>query len=945
MTRRSAAGTSRETRSEGQNTFVEGGLFVETFPVRGPGARHQNKAAGYLPLDIPLADAGEIEITLEDVVDFEPSLQIGVDLDNNGTQDGYLVYEHVYLGNIWASSTIENNATFNAASPHEGGGGSAANGSIQQWVAAFPDAQIKHVGYSLGSGVVGSALITGLELGCNSYVFGDVTPVTVQECEGDHAVVASYGDDPEQGGWDFTDDTRANGSNEFVDGGILVKTVPDPIDGTLGQSKATGYLEIDQPLYQAGDDFGLELTNVSGGQIPGLNIGVDMDNDGDQDGYLVYEPGSYGERVWASNPLIAAFPGTAWPSDAAIPHRPAIGTVNQFLALFPAAQMTRVGYSLGSGAAGEVKITKVTLGCTDYTFDDAAPVLIEECTSYTTSAAYGDETNGWDFTETRTRGSNTWVDGGLKVTTIPDDTMLPQNQSKAAGYKAANLLLADAGTIDIDWTTISGTVPPSLQLGVDLDANGSFDGYLVYEPFYYGERLWASGGIQTGVTNGDFVGLPVSPGGDGGPIAGTLNDYLAAYPAAKIVAIGYSLGSGVVGSHVITKLSVGCVNYTFDDRAPVVIEECSAYTTAPVITNTAVQGWDFAQTRLRGENVWVPGGLRVTTFVDDTMMAQNQSKAAGYKNVDLLLSEAGTIDIDWTTISGTVPPSLQIGVDLDANGSFDGYLVYEPFYYGERLWASGGIQTGVTNGDFVGLPVSPGGDGGPIAGTLNQYLAAYPDAEITQVGYSLGSGVVGSHIITKLTLGCVNYTFNEVPYFIDVLEGAPFYSDVQWLARKKISLGYPEAGGTFSFHPVEDVSRQAMAQFLYRTAGSPAFTPPVTPSFTDVPASHPFYLPIEWMKDEGLANGNVDGTYGPMDSISRQAMAAFLYRAAGSPAFTPPAVATFSDVAVGSPFYAEIEWLKFAGIANGNEDGTFGPTDAVTRQAMAAFLHRASGEQ
>ena len=71
-------------------------------------------------------------------------------------------------------------------------------------------------------------------------------------------------------------------------------------------------------------------------------------------------------------------------------------------------------------------------------------------------------------------------------------------------------------------------------------------------------------------------------------------------------------------------------------------------------------------------------------------------------------------------------------------------------------------------------------------------------------------------------------------------------------------------------------------------------------------------------------------------------MAAFLYRFRGSPNGPKPicTVAPFTDVPVGAPFCGEISWMKSVGISNGNPDGTFHPTDTITRQAMAAFLHR-----
>jgi S-layer homology domain len=48
----------------------------------------------------------------------------------------------------------------------------------------------------------------------------------------------------------------------------------------------------------------------------------------------------------------------------------------------------------------------------------------------------------------------------------------------------------------------------------------------------------------------------------------------------------------------------------------------------------------------------------------------------------------------------------------------------------------------------------------------------------------------------------------------------------------------------------------------------------------------------------------------------------------------------FSDVPTDHPFFWDIQWLASTGITTGYEDGTFRPEEPVTRQAMAAFLHR-----
>jgi hypothetical protein len=172
--------------------------------------------------------------------------------------------------------------------------------------------------------------------------------------------------------------------------------------------------------------------------------------------------------------------------------------------------------------------------------------------------------------------------------------------------------------------------------------------------------------------------------------------------------------------------------------------------------------------------------------------------------------------------------------------------------------------------------------------------------------------------------------------FPDVPGNHPFCLDIEWLVNEGVTGGFTD--GTFK--PTFPVTRGSMAAFLYRYAGEPAFTPPAVATFPDVPTSHVFFKEIEWLVSEGITGGYDDGTYKPSVEISRGSMAAFLYRFAGEPAYTPPVTPSFSDVPLSHPFYKEIEWLAEVGITGGFNDGTFKPSQAVSRQAMAAFLHR-----
>jgi hypothetical protein len=151
---------------------------------------------------------------------------------------------------------------------------------------------------------------------------------------------------------------------------------------------------------------------------------------------------------------------------------------------------------------------------------------------------------------------------------------------------------------------------------------------------------------------------------------------------------------------------------------------------------------------------------------------------------------------------------------------------------------------------------------------------------------------------------------------------------------------FTDAGGfpNGTFKPGAPVQRRQMANFLHNLAGRPALDPPIEPTFSDVAPTHPFFLPIEWMADTGIAGGFADGTFRPRNPVRRAQMANFLHHLAGRPAFTPPATPSFSDVPAGHPFLLQVEWMAANDIASGFADGSYRPNRPVTRAQMANFL-------
>ncbi|WP_422116934.1 S-layer homology domain-containing protein [Brachybacterium sp. UNK5269] len=173
--------------------------------------------------------------------------------------------------------------------------------------------------------------------------------------------------------------------------------------------------------------------------------------------------------------------------------------------------------------------------------------------------------------------------------------------------------------------------------------------------------------------------------------------------------------------------------------------------------------------------------------------------------------------------------------------------------------------------------------------------------------------------------------------FTDVRYGQLiFFTEIAWMKHQRLADGWSDG----TYRPFEPMKRDAMAAFLYRAAGSPPYTPPAKSPFKDVSTSMIFYKEIAWAESVGITEGWPDGTYRPFEPVKRDAMAAFLYRASGEPAYTPPARSPFVDVDSTVIFRDEIAWAQSVGIANGWADGRYRPYEPILRDAMAAFIYR-----
>lgn len=181
---------------------------------------------------------------------------------------------------------------------------------------------------------------------------------------------------------------------------------------------------------------------------------------------------------------------------------------------------------------------------------------------------------------------------------------------------------------------------------------------------------------------------------------------------------------------------------------------------------------------------------------------------------------------------------------------------------------------------------------------------------------------------------------SDMAAFLDVSHSTPHAEDIWWLASEEISSGYSDK----TFRGTSAVARQDMAAFLWRASNLPSYRASAEDqeAFADVNEGTSHAQDIWWLAAKGISTGYPDGTFKGQDTVVRQDMAAFLYRLAGSPAYTPSQAdkKQFVDVTEKTPHAREIWWMVSTGLTQGYGDGTFRPQNAVTRADMAAFMRR-----
>lgn len=115
-------------------------------------------------------------------------------------------------------------------------------------------------------------------------------------------------------------------------------------------------------------------------------------------------------------------------------------------------------------------------------------------------------------------------------------------------------------------------------------------------------------------------------------------------------------------------------------------------------------------------------------------------------------------------------------------------------------------------------------------------------------------------------------------------------------------------------------------------------TTPETVAFSDVSESDWFYKGVSYVVENGMMNGVGDDQFAPNAPLTREMLAVVLYNMEKQPEST--GVNPFADVKADMWYTDAIVWANANGIVAGYDDSTFGLGDSITREQLAAILYR-----
>ncbi len=184
----------------------------------------------------------------------------------------------------------------------------------------------------------------------------------------------------------------------------------------------------------------------------------------------------------------------------------------------------------------------------------------------------------------------------------------------------------------------------------------------------------------------------------------------------------------------------------------------------------------------------------------------------------------------------------------------------------------------------------------------------------------------------------VEFTDGSDGNFTDVRESDWFYDDVQYAVQNGLFNGTSDT----TFSPNASMTRAMLVTVLYRLEGEPDVTG--SSPFDDVPRGQWYSDAVNWAERNDIVNGISDTAFAPNNNITREQMAAILYRYAAYKDYSTSASNSLTGYAdfdqISAYALNSLKWANAEGLINGRTTTTLAPKGTATRAEVAAILHR-----
>ena len=189
-------------------------------------------------------------------------------------------------------------------------------------------------------------------------------------------------------------------------------------------------------------------------------------------------------------------------------------------------------------------------------------------------------------------------------------------------------------------------------------------------------------------------------------------------------------------------------------------------------------------------------------------------------------------------------------------------------------------------------------------------------------------------LILTLSLSVTAYAAVEDTGFSDVAADAWYADAVTYVRDNGLMSGTSDT----TFTPGGTMTRGMLVTTLYRMAGSPSLeNEDLGYPFADVPGDAWYADGVYWARLAGVVGGYSEDQFGPDDPVTREQIAAILWRYAGSPA--AESGTDFADEGSISAYATQaVDWARANGIVNGVEDNRFLSQSSATRAQVATIL-------